>query len=132
MGNIMAKNLDKLIEEIANMSVLDASELADALEEKFGVSAAMSVAPAAAAPAATEAPAQQEEKAEYKVTLEEAGPEKIKMIKALRQVVTDLNLTDAKKLVENTPSVIAESAPKDDAKKMKEVLEAAGAKVKFA
>jgi large subunit ribosomal protein L7/L12 len=127
----MAKNLDKLIEELANMSVLDAAELADALEKKFGVSAAMPFAPTAAAPAATETPAQSEEQAEYKVTLQEAGPEKIKTIKALRQVVTDLNLTDAKKLVENTPSVIAESVPKDDAKKIKEVLEAAGAKVKF-
>jgi large subunit ribosomal protein L7/L12 len=126
----MAKNLDKLIEEISSMSVLEAAELAEALEKKFGVSAAMPVA-AAAAPTTTEASAQSEEKAEYKVTLQDAGSEKVKTIKALRQVVPDLNVTDAKKLVENTPSVIAESVPKDNAKKIKDVLEAAGAKVTF-
>jgi len=125
-----SKNLEKMVEEIGSMSMLEVSELVKALEEKFGVSAAMPVA-AAAAPAAGEAPAQAEEKAEYKVTLQEAGPEKIKTIKALRQVVSNLSLTDAKKMVEGAPSVIAESAPKDDAKKMKETLEAAGAKVQL-
>jgi len=125
-----SKNLEKMVEEIGSMSMLEVSELVKALEEKFGVSAAMPVA-AAAAPAAGAAPAQAEEKSEYKVTLQDAGPEKIKTIKALRLVVANLNLTDAKKMVESAPSVIAESAPKDDAKKMKETLEAAGAKVQL-
>lgn len=123
-----SKNLDKLVEEISELSMLEVADLVKALEDKFGVSAAMPVA--ATAPAA-EAPAEEEEKAEYKVTLQEIGPEKIKTIKTLRQVVSTLNLTDAKKLVESAPSVIAEAAPKDDAKKMKEALEGVGAKVQL-
>ena len=73
---------------------------------------------------------QAEEKSEYKVELTDGGPDKIKAIKALRQVTT-LGLTEAKKAVEEAPTVIAEAASKDDAKKMKEALEAAGAKVKL-
>lgn len=126
----MASNsYEKLIEDIGNMSVLELSDLVKALEEKFGVSAAMpsmAAAPAAAAPVA----AQAEEKAEYKVTLQDAGTEKIKVIKALKGA-TQLSLTDAKKAVEEAPSVIAESASKDDARKIKEALEAAGAKVQL-
>ena len=123
------KSIDKLVEEIGNMSVIQVADLVKALEDKFGVSAAMPVA--AAAPAAgAEAPAAAEEKSEYKVTLTVGGPEKIKTIKALRQV-TELTLTDAKKAVEDAPTVIAESASKDDAKKMKETLEGAGAKVEL-
>lgn len=126
-----AKTLDKLVEEIGKMSMLEIADLVKALEDKFGVSAAMPVA-AAVAPVAGEAAAvQAEEKAEYKVTLQEGGPEKIKTIKALRQAVASLNLTDAKKLVEGAPSIIAESVPKDDAQKIKETLEAAGAKVQL-
>ena len=124
-----SKSLDKLVEEIGSLSMLEVADLVKALEDKFGVSAAMPVA--AAAPAAAAAPEAAEEKAEYKVTLQDAGPEKIKTIKALRQVVSTLSLTDAKKLVESAPSVISEAAPKDDAKKMKEALEAAGAKVQL-
>ena len=122
---------EKLLEQIGSMSVIELSELVKALEEKFGVSAAMPVAQVAA-PVAGEAGAakENEEKAEYKVTLKECGPEKIKTIKALRQV-TELSLTDAKKAAEEAPTVIAEAAPKDDAKKMKETLEAAGAKVEL-
>ena len=123
---------EKLIEKIGSMTVLELSELVKALEEEFGVSAAMPVAQAAAPAAGGDAGAEkEEEKSEYKVTLKECGPEKIKTIKALRQVTT-LSLTDAKKAAEETPTVIAESAPKDDAKKMKETLEAAGAKVDLA
>lgn len=126
-----SKSYEKLIDDIGNMSVLELSDLVKALEEKFGVSAAMPMA--AAAPAAGAAPAaaaQQEEKAEYKVTLQDAGAEKIKVIKALKGA-TQLSLTDAKKAVEEAPSVIAEAASKDDARKMKEALEAAGAKVQL-
>jgi len=125
----MAKSYEQIIDQIGVMSVLELAELVKALEEKFGVSAAMPVAAAPAA-AASEAPAQAEVKSEYKVTLKDGGPEKIKTIKALRSVTT-LGLTEAKKAVEEAPTVIAEAASKDDAKKMKEALEAAGAKVEL-
>lgn len=124
-----SKNFNKLIDEIGGMSVLEIADFVKALEEKFGVSAAM---PVAAAPAAVGAvPAAEEEKAQYKVTLQEFGSDKVKVIKALRQVVQTLNLTDAKKAVESAPTVIAESAPKEDAEKMKKTLEEAGAKVQL-
>jgi large subunit ribosomal protein L7/L12 len=135
METIMAsKSYEKLVEEIGSMTVLDLADLVKALETKFGVSAAMPVAAAgAAAPAAaSEAAAPKEEKSEYKVTLKEAGSDKIKVIKALRTVVTGLTLTDAKAKVEEAPSVIAEAASKDDAQKMKKALEEAGAKVELA
>lgn len=128
----MAANMqEKLIQDISNMTVLELADLVKALEEKFGVSAAMPTA-AAAAPAAAPAAAV-EEKSEYKVTLKEAGDDskKIAVIKALRKVVPALNLTDAKKMVESTPAVVLEAASKDDAKKIKEELEAAGAKVEL-
>lgn len=124
----MAKSMEKLIDEIGGMSVLELSDFIKAIEEKFGVSAAMPMAAMPAAGAA--APAAAEEKSEFKVTLEDGGPEKIKSIKALRSVTT-LGLTEAKAAVENTPAVIAEAASKEDAKKIKEALEAAGAKVKL-
>ena len=123
------KSFNKFIDEIGAMSVFDLADLVKALEEKFGVSAAMPAAAAAAAPAAEAAP-KAEEKAEYKVTLENSGPEKIKSIKALRSV-TDLNLTDAKAIVEGAPAVIKESIAKADAEKIKKALEEAGAIVKL-
>lgn len=123
------KSYEQIIDQIGNLSVLELSELVKGLEEKFGVSAAMPMAAAPAASASAEAP-KAEEKSEYKVTLKDGGPEKIKTIKALRQV-TPLGLTEAKKAVEEAPTVIAESATKDDAKKMKDTLEAAGAKVEL-
>jgi large subunit ribosomal protein L7/L12 len=126
----MAKSYEKLIEEIAQMPAIELSGLVKALEEKFGVSAAMPVA-AMPAGAAEAAPAAAEEKNEYKVVLKDGGPEKIKTIKALRQVVPTLGLTEAKKAVEETPTTIAEAASKADAKKMKETLEAVGAKVEL-
>ena len=125
-----SKSHDKFVEEVGNMTVLELSGLVKALEEKFGVSAAMPVAAAPAAGAAA-GEAAQEEKSEYKVTLKEGGPEKIKTIKALRSVVSSLSLSDAKKAVEDAPTVIAESASKDDAQKMKKELEAVGSKVEL-
>src|SRR5579859_3578014 len=127
----MAKSYEKLIEEIAQMPAIELSGLVKALEEKFGVSAAMPVGAAMPAGAAEAAPAAAEEKNEYKVVLKDGGPEKIKTIKALRQVVPTLGLTEAKKAVEETPTTIAEAASKADAKKMKETLEAVGAKVEL-
>ena len=128
MENTMASKREQLIEEIGKMSVLELSELVKDLQEAFGVSAAMPVA--AAQTASVEAGASAApEKTEFKVELTEAGAEKIKAIKALRSV-TPLGLTEAKKIVEEG-GVIAESASKADAQKIKEALEAAGAKVKL-
>ena len=122
---------EQLLETIGSMTVLELADLVKALEDKFGVSASMPVAQVAAAPAADgAAKADAEEKTEYKVTLKECGPEKIKTIKALRQV-TALSLSDAKKAAEEAPTVLAEEAAVEDAKKMKETLEAAGAKVEL-
>ncbi len=127
-----SKSFDSIIKEIGSMSVIDLADLVKALETEFGVSAAMPVASGAGA-SAEAAPAAKEEKNAFKVVLTNGGAEKLKTIKALRQVVTTLGLAEAKKAVEDasdaTPFVIAESAPKADAQKMKEVLEAAGAKV---
>jgi len=124
-----SKNFDSIIEEISSYSVLELADLVKQLEDKFGVSAAM---PMAAAPAAEAAAEKQEEKNQWKVTLQEGGPEKVKIIKALRQVLPTMNLTDAKKAVEGVPTVLAESASTEDANKMKTVLEEAGAKVVLA
>ena len=123
-----AKSKEQMIEAIGNMTVFELADLVKEMEEKFGVSAAAPVAAAGPAAAAEEAA---EEKTEFKVTLKDIGSEKIKVIKALRKAVAGLSLSDAKGAVEGAPSVIAESASKDDAKKMKEELEAAGAKVEL-
>lgn len=129
-----SKSFDQFIESISAMSVMELADLVKALEEKFGVSAAMPVAAAGAASDAGAAEAK-EEKTAFKVTLVDGGSEKLKTIKALRQVITTLGLAEAKKAVEEasgaSPFVIAESASKADAQKMKETLEAAGAKVQL-
>lgn len=126
-----SKNIEKVIEIIDSMPMLEIADLVKALEEKYGVSSAMPMMAAAPVAAAAAAPAQ-EEKSQYKVTLQEGGADKVKSIKALRQAVPTLNLTDAKKAVEGAPTVIAEAAPKEEAEKMKKVLEEAGAKVQLA
>ena len=126
-----AKSYEKFIDEISSMTVLELADLVKALESKFGVSAAMPMASAAPA-ASSEAAPVAAEKSEYKVTLKDAGSEKIKVIKALREVIPNLALSDAKKLTEETPAVIAESASKADAEKMKKKLEEVGAKVELA
>lgn len=125
------KTYEKLIEEIGNMSVIELNAFVKQLEETFGVSAAM---PVATAPAVQEAPeaAKVEEKSEFKVTLKDAGPEKIKTIKALRAVISSLGLTEAKASVENAPTVLGEAFPKDKAMEIKQKLEEAGAKVELA
>jgi large subunit ribosomal protein L7/L12 len=129
----MASKINKLVEEIGSLTILESADLVKALEEKFGVSASMPMMAAGPAAAASgQVVAAQEEKSEYKVTLKDGGPEKIKTIKALRSVVSTLSLTDAKNAVENTPHVIAEAASKDDAQKIKKALEEAGAKVELA
>ena len=118
----------KIIDEISKLSVMELAELVKSLETKFGVSAAAPVAAAAAPVAAAAAPA--EEKSEYKVTLKDSGTEKIKVIKAIRTVTT-LSLGAAKEAVENTPFVVAESAPKEEAQKIKKALEEVGAKIEL-
>ena len=122
----------KMIEEIKKMSVVELAELIKAIETEFGVSAAAPVAVAGAAGAAAPVEAVAE-KSEFKVTLQDGGAEKIKVIKALREAATGIGKTiglkEAKDMVEGAPAVIFEAAPKDEAKKMKEALEAAGAKV---
>lgn len=126
----MSSNVtEKLLDQIGSMSVIELADLVDKLKEKFNISTDMPVAAVASAPVAGAAAA--EEKSEYKVTIKDGGAEKIKVIKALRKVVPSLSLTDAKKAVEETPSVVAEAAPKADAQAMKKELEAAGATVEL-
>ncbi len=124
------KSYEKMIEEIGNMSVFELADLVKALESKFGVSAA-SMATAAAPAAAAAAPVA-EAKSAYKVTLQDSGPQKIQTIKALREVMSSLTLSDAKAIVDNAPKVLAESMAKEDAEKTKKKLEDVGAKVELA
>lgn len=122
------KKLDSIIAEVEKLSVLELADLVKALEEKFGVSAAP-VAMAGAAPVAAEAAA--EEKSEYDVVLTEAGANKIAVIKALREIKSDLGLVEAKALAESAPKTILEGAKKEDADAAKAKLEEAGAKVEL-
>ncbi|TDH58548.1 50S ribosomal protein L7/L12 [Dankookia rubra] len=121
--------LAKLVEELSALTVLEAAELSKMLEEKWGVSAAAPVAVAAAPAAgggAAAAPA--EEQTEFTVTLTAAGDKKINVIKEIR-TITGLGLKEAKDLVEGAPKVVKESASKEDAAKIKKVLEENGATV---
>ena len=120
-------DLAKLVDELSSLTVLEAAELSKMLEEKWGVSAAAPVAVAAAAPAAAAA-APVEEKTEFTVTLKAAGDKKINVIKEIR-TITGLGLKEAKDLVEGAPKVVKESASKDEAAKIKKVLEENGATV---
>lgn len=118
---------DDVIEFIANMSVLDLSELVKELEEKFGVSAAAPVAFAGAMPAGDGAAAA-EEQTEFDVVLETIGDKKINVIKEVR-AITGLGLKEAKALVEEAPKAVKEGVTKEEAEKIKEQLEGAGAQV---
>ena len=124
----MALTADQLIAEIETMTVLDLANLVKALEERFGVSAAAMAAPAAggAAPAAAA-----EEQTEFNVILADAGANKLNVIKAVREVVAGLGLKEAKDLVDGAPKAVKEGIAKDEAQKIKEKLEAAGAKVEI-
>ncbi len=122
---------EDVIAFIENMSVLELSELVKELEEKFGVSAAAPVAVAAAgAGAGGAAPAEAAEKTEFDVILKSFGSQKIKVIKEVR-AVTGLGLKEAKDLVEGAPKAVKEGATKEEAEKIKEQLEAAGAEVEI-
>ena len=118
-----SEKITALIEEVKALTVLELSELVHALEDEFGVSAAAMAAPAAgaAAPAA-------EEKTEFDVVLENFGSEKVKVIKAVREI-TGQGLAEAKATVEGTPSTLKEAASKDEAEELKKKLEEVGAKV---
>ena len=123
-------NLEKIVEELSSLTVLEAAELAKLLEEKWGVSAAAAVAVAAAPAAGGGAAAPAEEKTEFTVVLAAAGDKKIEVIKEVR-AITGLGLKEAKDLVEGAPKPVKEGATKDDADKIKAQLEKAGAKVEL-
>ena len=120
---------DQILDAIASMTVLECSELVKAMEEKFGVTAAVAVA---AAPGAAAGAAAEEEQTEFNVSLESVdAAKKIAVIKAVREV-TGLGLKEAKDLVEGAPKVLKEGVSKEDAAKIKETIEAAGGTVKIA
>ncbi|MBW1744986.1 MAG: 50S ribosomal protein L7/L12 [Deltaproteobacteria bacterium] len=121
---------EDVIEFIANMSVLELSELVKEMEEKFGVSAAAPVAMMAAAPAGEAGGAQAEEKTEFDVILTAFGDKKIQVIKEVR-AITGLGLKDAKTLVDNVPKPVKEGIAEEDAEKIKAQLEEAGAQVEL-
>ena len=121
-------DLQKIVDDLSGLTVLEASELAKLLEEKWGVSAAAAVA-VAAGPAAAAAPAA-EEKTEFTVVLTAVGDKKIEVIKEVR-VITGLGLKEAKDLVEGAPKPVKEGVNKDDAAKIKATLEKVGAKVEL-
>lgn len=121
-------DLNKLVDELSALTVLEAAELSKLLEEKWGVSAAAPVAVAAAGPAAAAAPA--EEKTEFDVVLTKAGDKKINVIKEIR-AITGLGLKEAKDLVEGAPKTVKEGASKDEAEKIKKTLEDNGASVEI-
>ncbi|MGC2409163.1 MAG: 50S ribosomal protein L7/L12 [Methyloceanibacter sp.] len=121
-------DLQKIVDQLSGLTVLEAAELAKMLEEKWGVSAAAPVAMMAAA-AGGEAPAV-EEKTEFNVVLTSAGAQKINVIKEVR-AITSLGLKEAKDLVESAPKAVKEGVSKDEAEKFKKQLEAAGATVEL-
>lgn len=125
----LSKNVQKVLDTVEKLTVLELAELVEALEEKFGVSSLPAAAPVAAGPAPAGEPA--EEKSEFNVELASFGDKKIQVIKAVRTLKPDLGLADAKKLVEGAPAVILENAPKEEAEDAKKKLEEAGATVEL-
>ena len=123
-------DLQKIVDDLSSLTVLEAAELAKLLEEKWGVSAAAAVAVAAAPGAGGGAVAPAEEKIEFTVVLAAAGDKKIEVIKEVR-AITGLGLKEAKDLVEGAPKNVKEGVPKDEADKVKAQLEKAGAKVEL-
>lgn len=123
-------DLSKLVDELSNLTVLEAAELAKMLEEKWGVSAAAAVAVAAGPAAGGAGAAAAEEKTEFTVVLAAAGDKKIEVIKEVR-ALTGLGLKEAKDLVEGAPKPVKEGVNKDEAEKVKAQLEKAGAKVEL-
>ena len=122
-------DLQKLVDDLSGLTVLEAAELAKLLEDKWGVSAAAAVA-VAAAPAAGAGAAAAEEQTEFSIVLAAAGDKKIEVIKEIR-AITGLGLKEAKDLVEGAPKTVKEAVGKDEATKIKETLEKVGAKVEL-
>jgi large subunit ribosomal protein L7/L12 len=123
----MAANIEKIVDELSALTVMEAAELSKALEEKWGVTAAAAAAPVAAAAGPAEAA---EEKTEFTVVLAAAGGNKIAVIKEVRGI-TGLGLKEAKDLVEGAPKDIKENVKKDEAEEIKKKLEEAGATVEL-
>ena len=123
-------DLEKIVEEIGQLTLLEASELVKMLEEKLGVSAAAPMAAMAAMPVAAAAAEPEEEQTEFDVILKEIGPKKIEVIKAVRQL-TALGLREAKAMVDGAPSPVLEAVAKDSANDAKAKLEEAGAVVEL-
>ncbi|HBS48370.1 TPA: 50S ribosomal protein L7/L12 [Candidatus Dependentiae bacterium] len=125
----MSSKVNQIFDDICKLSMVEVFDLVKKIEEEFNVSAAAPAAAAqSAAPVAASADA---EKVEFKVILKDAGAEKIKVIKALRSVLSALGLKEAKDLAEGAPCIVKEASPKEEAHKLKEALEAAGAKVEL-
>jgi large subunit ribosomal protein L7/L12 len=122
--------LDKIVEDLSSLTVLEAADLAKLLEEKWGVSAAAPVAVAAGPAAGAAAPAA-EAQTEFSVILKEAGDKKINVIKVVREVVPSLGLKEAKDLVEAAPKAVKEGVSKEEAETIKKKLEETGAKVEI-
>lgn len=122
----MAVSQEDILEAISNMTVMDVVELVEAMENKFGVSAA--VATVAAAPAGDGAGAAVEEQTEFDVVMSSFGAQKVSVIKVVR-ALTSLGLKEAKEMVEGVPATIKEGVPKDEAEDVKKLLEEAGAEV---
>ena len=125
----MALSNEEILDAIAEMSVMDVVQLVEAMEEKFGVSAAAAVAAAPAAAAGGDAAAA-EEKTEFDIVITAAGDKKVNAIKAVR-AITGLGLKEAKEMVDSAPSTVKEGATKDEAEEAKKQLEEAGATVEL-
>jgi large subunit ribosomal protein L7/L12 len=123
-------NLEKIVDDLSSLTILEAAELAKLLEEKWGVSAAAAVAVAAAPAGGGAAAAPVEEQTEFTVMLTAAGEKKIEVIKEVR-AITSLGLKEAKDLVEGAPKAVKEGVSKEEAEKVKAQLEKAGAKVEL-
>ncbi|MBM4227801.1 MAG: 50S ribosomal protein L7/L12 [Gammaproteobacteria bacterium] len=121
---------EELIETLSNMSILEVTELVSALEEKWGVSAAVAAAPVMMAAGGDAGGAQAEVKEDFDVVMTSFGENKVNVIKAIR-AITGLGLKEAKDMVEGVPSTVKEAAPKVEAEKIKKELEDAGAKVEL-
>jgi large subunit ribosomal protein L7/L12 len=126
----MAMSKEELIDTLSNMSILEVTELVSALEEKWGVSAAVAAAPMMMAAGGDAGGAQAEVKEDFDVVMTSFGENKVNVIKAIR-AITGLGLKEAKDMVEGVPSTVKEAAPKAEAEKIKKELEDAGAKVEL-
>ena len=123
----MSKKLDKIVEELDELTLLEAAELSKMLQDKWGVSAAAPVAVAGVALAAAEEADEEDEQTEFDVVLKEIGPKKIQVIKAVRTFRSDLGLKEAKDLVDSAPTKVLEGASKEQAESAVNVLNEQGA-----